>query len=132
MDFFYISVIFVAIVLLIIVLTFIGIQMKSNTGTNQAFPPSMSDCPDYWQMDMYGNCMIPSRGAKNSGTLYDSTNNLKADSSNTAGFGKRGSDKYINFNASGWVGNSSAICTKRQWTSNNGIFWDGVTNYNKC
>jgi hypothetical protein len=130
MDFFYISVITVAVILLIIILTFVGIQMKSNAGSKQAFPPSMSDCPDYWQMDSCGNCVIPSKGSKNSGTLYNANNRLVSNSSNTVGFNS--SNNSINFNASGWTGSSSAICTKRNWTSNNGVFWDGVTNYNNC
>jgi len=133
MDFFYVSVITSAIVLLIIILTYVGLKIGSEKGSNVAFPPSMSDCPDYWQMDLCGNCIVPSNGSKNSGNLYDSkTKALTLNSSNTVGFGKVGSNNIINFNESGWAGSNSAICTKRLWTSNNGIFWDGVTNHNKC
>ena len=130
MDFFYISVISAFFLILIIILTFIGLQIQTSKGV-QSFPPSMTDCPDYWQMDMCGNCIIPSNGSKNSGKLYDS-NNLTINSTNTAGFTSIGTNKAINFNAPEWTGRNSAICTKRQWTSNNGIFWDGVTNYNNC
>jgi hypothetical protein len=139
MDYFYIIVLSVAIVLLIIILTYIGIAMtyyKSNSA--KIYPPVANTCPDYWNISSDGSgCIIP----------YDSTS-------------KNYSSKLLNELSSGVVPNNAftinwnnidmsmirlddlsmgsyggAIiknCGKQNWANYYGIEWDGVSNYNNC
>jgi len=122
MDIFYIIVLSVAVMLLILILTYIGIKMVYNRNTSgNTFPPSFSPCPDYWQTDSAGHCVVPSSTATNRGAgTYTS--------SNTPGY----SDGNIDFTASAWTTNGSSICSKRTWANSNNVVWDGITNYNGC
>jgi len=50
MDNFYTIVIFVAVVALILVLTYVGVVMTYGEGTT-AYPPQSTTCPDHWVID---------------------------------------------------------------------------------
>lgn len=70
MEFFYMIVLAIAVLFLIIMLTYIGILMRY-TDTKVAFPPIENDCPDYWVLASDGiSCTIPNYDQKNAGTLY--------------------------------------------------------------
>lgn len=144
MDSFYIIVLSIAVILLIIILTYIGIAMTNKKGKTAVFPPQQSVCPDYWESDMtdMSSCRIPSKDGRNAGTttkdangrtitsIYDSNGTLLLNSSNTNGFV---APSLINFNSSKWdSAGSSALCAKRDWANTFGIVWDGVSNYNGC
>lgn len=122
MDIFYIIVLSVAIMLLILLLTYIGIKMVYNrNAAGNTFPPSYSPCPDYWKTDGNGRCSVPGTQSTNRGTgTYTSTN--------TPGF----NNTSIDFTAAGWTTNGSSICSKRTWANSNTVVWDGITNYNGC
>lgn len=122
MDIFYIIVLSVAIMLLILILTYIGIKMVNNrTSEGNTFPPSYSPCPDYWETNGNGKCVVPGVQSTNHGTeTYTS--------GNTPGY----SGGSIDFNAAGWTTNGSSICSKRAWANSNTVVWDGITNYNGC
>ena len=53
MEWFYLTVLSIAILLLIIMLTFIGTRIgkneKSDNTSNDVFPPVQNSCPDLWQ-----------------------------------------------------------------------------------
>jgi hypothetical protein len=125
MDIFYIIVLSVAIMLLILVLTYIGIKMmySRNSSTN-TFPPTASACPDYWDSDSNGRCVVPGSNATNHGSIDPSKLN-----SNTCGYV---SPNSFDFNASCWTKSGSSICSKNLWAKQNNITWDGITNYNGC
>lgn len=132
MDF-YTIVLIIAVVLLILILTFVGIKMataKYNNQTNVAFPPVMSTCPDYWKVDG-SYCVIPQNGKTNTGKIYDLLGNSILSSNDTYGYVSGNS--YINFNDTKWglLGKSS-ICQQKDWTGKYNIIWDGVSNYNNC
>jgi hypothetical protein len=129
MDVFYVSVVSIAIILLIILLTLFGIKVNDNSNVTQSFPPAMTDCPDYWDMDSSGNCIIPSADSKNTGKIYKN-GSLALNSTDTPGINV--AKNTISFNSDGWTGASSGICSKKTWAATNNIFWDGVSNYNKC
>ena len=61
METFYLIVLSVAIILLIIILAYIGIY-GMNEKSKSAFPPVKYDCPDYWQKNENGKCVIPTSG----------------------------------------------------------------------
>jgi hypothetical protein len=108
MDQFYTIVLAVAVIILIITLTYIGIKMKSSKAS-QPFPPVANTCPDYWTTtDASGNTCIPQHGVNNP-TNITSIPSIK----NT----------------------ESTICGKnglKQIVNSNSIVWDGVSNYNSC
>jgi hypothetical protein len=76
MEFFYMIVLAIAILFLIIMLTYIGILMRY-TDSKVAFPPIENDCPDYWVLASDGkSCTIPLSTEKNAGSLYTSVDDL--------------------------------------------------------
>lgn len=128
MDIFYIIVLSVAVMLLILVLTYIGIKMVYNkNAAGNTFPPSYSPCPDYWKTDSNGRCVVPSAGATNRGVGSASTGSYDF----APGYSSS-PIQSIDFTAAGWTNNGSSICSKRTWANNNNIVWDGITNYNGC
>lgn len=136
MDLFYIIVLSIAVVFLIVFLTTFGLLMKSTEQTT-AYPPTYSTCPDYWEIAQDGSkCIIPSnQSSLNVGSIYTSPNTLNPaviNTTTTPGYSYDISNNkvtnYIDFTNLGWKG----ICSKKTWAINNGIVWDGVSNYNSC
>jgi len=123
MDVFYLIVLSIAVVLLILILTFIGLLMR-NQRKGEIFPPVSNTCPDGWTVATDSNsCIIPTSVPTAFAGITDS---------NTPG---RSADKSaIDFSNSGWtgLGGKSAICAKRNWANTYGVVWDGVSNYNSC
>ena len=140
---FYTIVLSVAIILLIIILTYIGLRMASDAKVDSAYPPNKMTCPDLWNMvEDSGNikCIIPeySEDQKdNSGSLYSNAEQLKPTVSNAPGYseGDNTTGARIDFSSTGWAGYSpglSADCSKRAWAIEHSVLWDGITNYNAC
>ena len=155
MDTFYFIVISVALILLIILLTFIGIRMKNNmSGDDKAiYPPKENSCPELWLADTNVNndgedevvCIIPYdqentqyKQNHNADGLLETNNSgkniLKSEVlNNTPGLSSGADPKSINFNVKGWgSGGEKPICAKKNWANSNNIAWDGVSNYNQC
>lgn len=136
MDWFHIIVLTVALVVLILLLTFIGIIM-SNQKRNMVYPPTYNTCPDYWAISTDGsNCIIPTYDSQlNVGSLYSSPNVLAQSVYSTTGFNSpldpatNFATNQINFNDGGWQG---SICNQKTWAINNSVVWDGITNFNSC
>uniref|UniRef100_A0A6C0JKE3 CPW-WPC domain-containing protein n=1 Tax=viral metagenome TaxID=1070528 RepID=A0A6C0JKE3_9ZZZZ len=136
MDLFYIIVLIIAIVVLIIVLTIIGFGMKYHNGSGDTWPPVAATCPDYWNIDNVGKCIIPEldtsqpkKAPRNTGSIYvpDSSNsgNLKL---NTEINKITGYDLYkINFSDPYYTD-----CNKKSWANTYSIYWDGYSNFNGC
>ena len=132
MDF-YTIVLTIAVVLLILILTFVGIKMSSskyNNQTNVSFPPVKSSCPDYWVVDG-SYCVIPTNGRTNTGTIYNNNGDITLLPSSTYGYVSGNS--YINFNDAMWgkMGKTT-VCQQKDWTGKYNIVWDGISNYNNC
>lgn len=129
MDNFYTVIITIAIIALIVTLTYIGIILKY--GENQAvYPPTSMTCPDYWDINQDGSCMIPKDGEKNVGSLYEGGLLNNAVIGNTPGIDQDSS--IINFTHADWKASGTEVCSKREWASKHGVVWDGVSNYNDC
>lgn len=105
MDQFFLTVLIIAAVVLILCLIGIGILMRyQHAGDN--YPPHAATCPDFWVFD-------------------STTNNCNAPESN-----KNIGPKEVKTVTSNIV--QGDICNQRKWAMNNGIIWDGVSNYNGC
>lgn len=135
MDGFQTTILGVAAVILILILTVVGLIMSNNIA-NSVFPPSSLKCPNYWQLNSDGTCQIPinTTGASatvgvNKGTWDGSTVN----GSKTMP-GLNSTLGTINFADAGWgsLGSASATCAQQSWANKYGILWDGISNYNGC
>ena len=136
MEQFYVIVITIAIVLLILALTYIGVFLIGDDTTQVTFPPHSNQCPDYWEVNGDGHCIIPTNGInlgtatsptgfeklKNIGTVQNP--NMVRDTAYT-GIQPDLTNTNIPFE-------NRTICEKKQWANTFKIEWDGVTNYNKC
>jgi len=97
------SVATVAIIILIITLTFIGIALYRQA-YNSSYPPVIANCPDYW--DVSGNlCINSMQLSKDKGSSCQGP---------------------MDFTAPGW-NNSSGMCRKYQWTKKCNLTWDGIS-----
>ena len=142
MESFYWIVLVVAIIALIGALTYVGVLMTYYTKKDATYPPVASSCPDFWTVSDSNpaKCNIPAgdaAGIKNTGSIYDTTGSgstlaytLKLTSANTPGLDT--ASNSIDFSAADWGAGSGAICKKNSWANQNGLVWDGVSNYNSC
>lgn len=140
MDTFRIIVLSIATILLVLILVFVGILLSGGK-QNTAFPPNYGECPDYWvydDKDGQQKCIIPeySDSAINIGNMYgdnpDTSPILTSSVTSAPGYSSDISNNItinsIDFNNSGWSG----ICDIKTWCNENGIIWDGISNYNNC
>ena len=132
---FYGIVLSIAIVLLILILTYVGLTMQNTTNNKVVFPPVEAKCPDYW--DFNGNaCVIPAVGSVNLGSIYSNTGSLILTTDLTDGLNigtPISGNSYINFTDPAWNSHGlSGVRQKQKWASIYGIQWDGVSNYNSC
>ena len=107
MDF-YTSLFTATIIFLIIVLCFVGYFM-SLSKKNQTYPPSTSDCPDYYSLNSNGTCKI---GANI--TAREPTCNIEDFTQNK--YKGDGTDF------------TSGLCAKKMWANKCEVSWDGITN----
>lgn len=130
METFYLIVLTIAIVLLIIILTYIGLY-GLRPDTQPAFPPVKYDCPDYWKKDAAtGGCVIPGTGEPNLGNIGNTNSDFQVSNTNTLGYNSTAN--VIDFEDAGWSANGSARCEQKKWAIEAGVVWDTVTNYNQC
>jgi hypothetical protein len=132
MDYFRTIVLSVAVIVLILLLTVVGLILGKQS-SNKTFPPEYTDCPDYWTFNTDSSmCKIPSYGLKTSlnvANVYDKRGKMLLNSSNTPGFTRDASNNvYVNFKDSAWGG----VCNMKKWSNENGVVWDGVSNFNTC
>ena len=131
---FYSIVLTIAIVLLILILTYVGLTMKNTSNNKIVFPPVEAKCPDYW--DYNGNaCVVPAVGAVNIGSIYDLNGVILLNTDTTYGLTGNTTEgnSYIDFANPVWNSQGlSGVCQKQKWASLYGIQWDGVSNYNSC
>lgn len=128
MDF-YFTVSIIAVIILIILLTTIGLLVK-NSSYSGKFPPHAAECPDYWEVD--GSlCIVPvDDKALNTG---------RQPYANPNGF------EYIDYNGKKAIDFSNTLWTKdllpddvknncglTAWANLNNILWDGVSNSSLC
>jgi len=96
-------VISIASFILIIMLISVAYTMRK-TKQKTAFPPVVSDCPDYWE-SKNGKCI-----------------NVKK-----IGVCNLGDGKTMDFNTNHFKGHSG-LCNKSKWSKQCKVSWNGVTN----
>jgi hypothetical protein len=124
---YYTIVLVIAVVLLIIALTIVGMTITANK--KQAFPDFKNTCPDYWTLSDGNICTPPEDNinlplpAKFSGGEKSAVKHagVHLDSHNTY-------IQYMDVGTTNWSG----LCDKSHWSKMTGILWDGVSNTNSC
>jgi hypothetical protein len=105
MEAFQKTVLYSAIVILLIALIVIGIILS--TTKSKQWPPMTPQCPDYWSIDASGQCV----NTKDLGTCSPAS----------------GQDHLtMNFTIPAYSG-SSGLCAKYKWANKCGVSWDGIT-----
>ena len=137
MDSFQLTVLTIAFVILVLILTIVGVMISKNKTV--VFPPISNTCPDFWEVSTDGTkCVIPLNGSTNSGNLYaGSTLSITSNNTNTSSnlytSGYDASNNLIDFNDVGWTAQGlTSICQQKNWASGYNVTWDGVSNYNSC
>jgi hypothetical protein len=122
MDAFYVIVLSVAVLLLILILTYIGVKMTDKSSNLSVYPPASQSCPDYWtQIAGTKKCSIPNN-RKNAQMISNNDPSTRGMTGNT-----------IDFDDAGWENNGKTkLCNQKEWAIKNRIQWDGVSNYNGC
>jgi hypothetical protein len=110
------NVLLVSIIIFLIALIYVGLSIYFNWNYTEKEPPTVNACPDYWEIDSNGYCVMPT--TRNIGTLTSGDPYLKANK--------------INPNDRIWSKFGSPICAQRTWARSHNIEWEGVSNYNKC
>ena len=145
MDSFYLTVASIAVIILILMLTYVGVLLFF-TKSSDVYPPMRNQCPDYWKLDDNGKCIFPKvLSSKNRGQLktvanYDwkiagtetrlfETPNpiVTTDSTKEISSFNMDSPKWDNL-----YGKKGELCNKKYWAVLNKISWDGVSNTNQC
>ena len=108
------TVLIVASILLIVGLIIIGMFIVKSLG-EETFPPVISDCPDYWDVNNTGLVKICQNNSKINDSSSESCNTYP-----TNLFSVDGSS------------DSDIICAKNSWAKGCNIQWDGITNNPKA
>lgn len=123
MDRFYNIVVIVAIVILILCLIAVGIMLQ-NKKEETIFPEKVSPCPDGWEVTSDGGCKVPAAGHKNVPATFNYDTQIWKDSAD-------GTSSNTYTNSSTIYLAETSRCNKKNWAKDNGIIWDGASNYNQ-
>jgi len=133
MDSFYIIVACVAIVLLILLLTVIGLMMK-NQNRIDVYPPNQSICPDYWEVDSKGLCIanintsaIPVINGLPSGYNFEKTLTTNEKKLLNKAIVTEDGQRNLVFDFT-----KNTVCDNKNWSNAYGIQWDGYSNAATC
>ena len=109
------TVLMIASILLILGLIIIGIIIIRSL-EEEAFPPIVSDCPDYWNVGYNSSSeIICSNNQINSGYSRPQCRNYP-----TSAFSVNGTS------------DADKMCEKYKWAKDCNIHWDGITNNPKA
>lgn len=134
MEPFYLIVLGIAVVFFILVLTGIGLMMRTQNQST-TFPPNANTCPDGWIIDASGLCNIPQTGNLGGLTQDKVRKNLYSNNRKPLFSSTKKGDSQNNFdpNDPAWISKGKTqICAQKTWASSNNISWDGISNYNSC
>lgn len=132
MDIFYIIVSSIAVVILVLLLTYVGIKIKSARSGSTTYPPNYSSCPDYWTANSDGTCTMT---ANNTGKFGSTSTGIPStQSTSTPGYVSNTTVRFFGTDAgSTWTSKGmTPQCAMKYWSNQNGIVWDGISNFNGC
>lgn len=160
MDYFYIIVFSLTLIMLIILLIIFG-SMLYTKKEDYSFPIHPNNCPDNWP-EINGSCMYFPKGledevkkwkdeqpkiymenydrikkmldrVKNVGNNNGTLQSLEDIARSKTALDSKNDIWEFNSETLGFEFNDNAtICQKKKWANFHGIRWDGVTNYNNC
>jgi hypothetical protein len=141
MNSFQIIVLSIFVILAILVLTGFAIMLNSKKDDDSEYPSSYNTCPDYWDVSLNptGTKCVMSGSINNGITGWENAY-VPATNAGTPGFENvdyQGTNKFhVDFNDPKWndikYPGVSGRCSLKKWATDNGIVWDGVTNYNSA
>lgn len=109
----------IAIIIFIVLMIFIASVLYNNKyGVD--FPPTVSECPDYW-LDM--------EKTVTGGDSFGEDSNTIQSCINVKNLGNSSCSKNMDFTEDFWQG-TSGNCNKYKWAKACNITWDGITNNN--
>jgi hypothetical protein len=108
----------IAIIIFIILMIFIASVLYNNK-YGVEFPPTVSECPDYW-LDMQ-------KTVNSSGDMGDGDSQTQQSCFNVKNLGKSSCSKRMDFTGDFWQG-STGSCNKNKWAKGCDLTWDGITN----
>lgn len=127
MDAFYLTITIICIVFLILILVFFGMMMRTHN-KGAPFPPNSNKCPDYWNVNLDGTCTAKVKSDNtylNTGLLTMPLPTLSAPyATNNNTF----DPSDVKWSTSG----KSTLCAQRDWSLQQGVEWQGISNYNGC
>ena len=92
------------------------------------FPPNSNKCPDYWNVNLDGTCTAKVKSDNtylNTGLLTMPLPTLSAPyATNNNTF----DPSDVKWSTSG----KSTLCAQRDWSLQQGVEWQGISNYNGC
>ena len=106
------TVLFISTILLIIGLVIVANVIIKNK-SNEEYPPVVSDCPDYWDVDYDSQ---GKKHCKNNIYINDGLSTAACRSYPHALFSANGSSL------------EDVVCEKSKWAKDCNIHWDGITN----
>lgn len=149
MSNFYLITVIIAVIILIIALTFIGLALKKSIEDN-ALTIYSNPCPDYWKLQdgEKAKCLIPNslfgHTPKNIGALTLSGDNYDLSDTSMNSITRYirdsapvtttdGSYYVMDMTSSKWTDSSGYVgyslsCAHKKWANDLGISWDGVSN----
>lgn len=133
MDRFYNIVVIVAIVILILCLIAVGIMLQ-NKKEETIFPEKVSPCPDGWDVDSSGGCTVPAVGhinLPNDSRIFNYDTKIWKRTANANASVLNGVNTDTLTNAGTIYLAETSRCNKKKWAKDNGIIWDGASNYNQ-
>lgn len=136
MEMFYIAVIVSCMILLMVLFFWVIMMLQAS---KSVFQSQSSECPNGYVVKpglvvdgkTRYSCRIPvsqqQKYASGVSMFSFNSGNSNAKLGYETNTTSSGSEPTINFNDDMWLGKTGA-CNKTQWATQNGVFWDGLTN----
>jgi hypothetical protein len=106
---------FISTILSVLLLLAIIAAVMYFSSKKQIFPAVFQPCPDYYNMDLSGNCHI-NHSIWDIGATSSSRTDLSCNDVNFSKLKNPG------------MGPSSGLCSKQRWAQDCTVTWDGITN----
>jgi hypothetical protein len=104
------KIIFVStIIILVVTLSLVG-YILSITQKKYVYPPHLNECPDYYELNSFGECYDKYE------LFHTQGNKCYSENFNELNYKIAGTSEY------------SGLCNKKQWSIDCDVPWDGITN----